>query len=311
MPVTHLFVPPYLSVGDTVKLIAPGGAVKDFEQLNHGVSFYEKHGLRVCVGKSCYRKYGGSRRTSRDDRMIAEEIEQAFSDTNIRAIFCVRGGNGCIRLPPLIAWRALRSHPKLFVGYSDISILHACLNTITGVASLHGPMTCTEFGDRGADAASHSALAKTREDFLSHVFGTHRPMRHEGRRIVGGEARGVCVGGNLASLCALCGTPYTLRAKNRILLLEEVNEPWYRCERMLWQLKYAGCFDKCLGVILGRFTPPDILREEKKETQAGLYSFFSAMPFPVIRISCVGHGAENRSVLLGGEVTIRDDCVII
>jgi len=177
-----------------------------------------------------------------------EELYAAFEDEQVRGVVAARGGAGVIQLLERLDVTRLAAHPKVFLGYSDLTFLHVLLNQ-RGLATFHGPMVAREFADGGYH----------RESLLAAVTGQGAPYVSEPDELLPlapGTASGRLVGGCLAILAAGAGTPWALRgdaAEARILLLEDVDEPPYKVDRMLRQLRAAGVFEGVRGVLLGDF----------------------------------------------------------
>lgn len=244
--------PAALRPGDLVGVCAPSGVV-DPERLARGVAALESLGLRVRVPDGL----AGAR-----DLFMAgsvqrrlEELYALCDDPDVAAIVCARGGAGALQLLPRLDPARLLAHPKVFVGYSDVTPLHVLLNA-HGHVSFHGPMVARDFADGLADLDSFTAA----------VMGTGAPLARAGEPLVplrAGAGEGIVVGGCVALLASLCGTPWALRPPSgAVLFLEDWDEPPYRLERLLWQLRVAGLFDGARAVVFGEmpgcFTGPDV-----------------------------------------------------
>jgi len=181
-----------------------------------------------------------------DERRLAE-IRGALSDDSVRAIIAARGGYGATRLLDRLSADEVRNANKLLVGFSDMTALHA-LWARARLRSIHGPMIAS-FGD-------HSTAFLQR--WIATVEGAVPEPLIDLRPMAPGRASGPLVGGNLAVLAALAGTPYAPPLAGSILFLEDVGERPYRVDRMLTTLLHAGWFEKISGILLGAFTdaPP-------------------------------------------------------
>jgi muramoyltetrapeptide carboxypeptidase len=235
--------PPALRSGDVLGLCAPSGAV-DPEALARGISTLESLGFRVKVpdGLLSRRLHSAGTVARR-----AEELQGLFLDDGVAGIVCARGGAGAIRLLPLLDAAAVLAHPKPFVGYSDVTALHLLLGA-AGLVTFHGPMVAREFADGRADVASFRRVLHGEQGQVVFESGL-RPLRE-------GRAEGVLRGGCLSLLAAAVGTPWALDSSGEatILLVEDVDEPPYRIERMLAQLHLGGCLDGVRGVVFGEMT---------------------------------------------------------
>src|SRR4029077_12620244 len=171
------------------------------------------------------------------------DLNAALTDDAIDAIWCARGGYGAMRILHQIDYAAMRRRPKPLIGYSDVTALHAAMSTRCEVVTFHGPTgraLLTPF----SRASLERALAGDDSCGAAETATT----------LYGGRARGRIVGGNLALLCALSGTPYAPDYRDTILVLEDVNEAVYRIDRMLTQLRLSGALAQCRGVVFGQFT---------------------------------------------------------
>lgn len=238
--------PPRLRHGDTVGVIAPGGAVVNRPALERGVAALEALGYRVRLAASVKARQGylaGSEALRRDD------VTAMFTSPDVRAIFCARGGYGVTRLLPLLDPLALARHPKIFVGYSDVSPLLVSLVQRGRMVAFHGPMVAADFGaddgdSVGLDEQSRSQLVGVLSEGSSLEVTIPRVMRS-------GVARGTLIGGCLSLLAATAGTPYAVRGDGAILFLEDVGEAEFRIDRMLTQLHQSGAFAGMRGLVFG------------------------------------------------------------
>lgn len=235
--------PRALRPGDLVGVAAPAGPV-DEERLARGVAELEMLGFATRVAPGVLDRQGFTAGTV-ETRL--EQLEGLVADPDVAAIACARGGAGAGRLLTRLDPSGLRTHLKPLVGYSDITWLHLALGRL-GVVSLHGPMVARELA--AGDAAYHReslwhALTGEGDPYVSQPGDLH-PLRR-------GEARGVLRGGCLSILAAAAGTPWSLQTGGQptVLFLEDVDEPPYRIDRMLLQLRESGGFDGVRGIVFG------------------------------------------------------------
>lgn len=229
-----------------------------------------------------------------DARRLAE-LERALTDPSVDAIVCARGGYGATRLLDAIAPSAVRAARKLLVGFSDVTALHA-LFARAGLCSLHGPMV-TGLGRAGEDAFSRWAAV---------VEGAPVSALEGLRRIAPGQAEGVLLGGNLAVLAALIGTPYAPPIDGAILLLEDVGEAPYRVDRMLTTLRHAGWLERVRGIVLGSFTGCDP-RADGRTVDAVLAERLADRGVPVVGGVSAGHQPSDEALPLGVRVRVDGD----
>jgi muramoyltetrapeptide carboxypeptidase len=250
------------------------------------------------------------------DERRAEEFNEAFADPEVDGVLAVRGGYGCMRMMPLIDWDVVKKNPKLLLGYSDITALHAGMNKV-GIVSFHGPGPASGLGsEKGPTEFTGKYVLQAVEATPESPAG---PYTVEVPKAVSevdsfgkGKATGRLVGGNLSLISALEGTPYAIDTDGAILVIEDVNEAPYRIDRMIQQLKLAGKLDNIKGAVLGKFTE-DFVREDKLtddqrfDTTGVLRQYFEDLGVPVLVNFPIGHYPQNCTVPLGGEVEVDAD----
>lgn len=241
--------------GDLVSLVAPSGSASDAARVETSIRALESLGLRVKASPHCADARGY---LAGEDAARAGELEAAFADPDTAAVFCLKGGYGTPRILDRIDYGIVAAHPKAFIGYSDITALHVAFYQRAGLATIHGPMPSSDMVP-DFDPDSRAALERM-------LFGggteaeAFEPcaVRNPGGRpftaLSAGIAEGPLVGGNLSLLAATMGTPYALRAEGKIVFIEDVDEAPYRIDRMLTQLRLAGVFEACAGVVFGAWT---------------------------------------------------------
>ena len=285
---TGVIVPPRLQRGDTVAVAAPSGL---FERnaLQAGVRLLASTGLQVMVPEEVHLVSG---RFAGTDRQRAELLMRLFADPQVKAIFCVRGGYGAMRVLPYLDFKALRRHPKIVVGYSDITALLAAIDRNCGFVTYHGPLVTTL-------AESNTA---TQEAFFQALFTPNPKLlkARAGGEIKAGRATATVLAGNLTTLNHLLGTPNQPRFEGRILLLEDRAEAPYRLDRMLSQMKQAGCFSGLAGLGLGSF----VSCGEEQQLFDIVSDLFDGETFPIMARLPFGHGKDNMTVPIGQSATL-------
>ena len=236
--------PKCLKPGDRIALIAPSSPVTE-EKLELSVNSVKFLGLKPVLYPSASMSHGY---LSGPDDIRAADVNDAFLNPDIDGIFCVRGGYGMTRILNKIDYKAIAKHPKLLLGYSDITGLHVALNQKCRLITLHSPMPSR--GWNTLDAVTLECLTKC---LLSpEPMGTAPDVEGEPIEVLyPGIAEGQIIGGNLSLLAATLGTPYEIDTRNKILFIEEVEERHYKIDRGLTSLALAGKFDDCAGIILG------------------------------------------------------------
>ena len=238
-----------LKKGDLIGFIGPSGAVRSEGAIERAAAETERMGFRVKLGESCGKAYGY---LSGTDELRAADLNGMFLDDEVSAVFCLKGGYGTMRMLDLIDYDAIARHPKIFVGYSDITALHIALLEKSGLATFHGPMPVSCWADGPMDDFTCASLLDSlmNPEPLGEIMN---PPGYPRRTVSSGCAEGLLVGGNLSLIVGLLGTPWELDTRGRILFIEDVGEKTYALDRMLTHLRLAGKFDDCAGIVLGDF----------------------------------------------------------
>jgi len=233
------------------------------------------------------------------DEHRADQLHRLFADPSIQAIICARGGYGSLRLLASLDFGLIRSNPKVFVGFSDISTLLSAITQQCGLVTFHGPMVTTLAG----------AGSQTRKSFVSALSADDHMIVEPDRGVTlrAGSGTGPAAGGNLTTLCHLVGTPFQPVWRGHILFIEDRGEALYRVDRMLTQLKLAGCLDGLSGLMLGSFKDCGDID--------GIYrlvmDLFDAEGLPIAAGFDIGHQSPNCTLPLGVTATLdADRCVL-
>ena len=274
-----------LTAGDLVGVIAPAGPAAP-QQLVAVEQLYARHGLRVRLYPGCDADIGY---LAGPDAVRLADLHAALADDDVAAIHCLRGGYGTMRLLDGVDTALLRAKPKLLIGYSDITALHA-LWCRQGLASLHAPMPASDLIKPGREADEAALFALLRGglragDVLAPAIGPNA-LRVEG------VAEGRLIGGNLSLVAALLGTGFEWPADGAILFLEDINEELYRVDRLLTQMRLAGVLHAVSGFVLGSFT-------EATEPTPLLREMLARLGKPLLAGWPSGHGTPNRPLPLG------------
>jgi len=287
--------PEFLKKGDTVAIVCPAGHYEG--AIEPAVKLLTDWGLRVEVGETVSARF---HRFAGTDERRAADLQQALDSPRIRAVFAGRGGYGTVRVIDRIDFSAFRENPKWLVGFSDITVLHSHVHNRLGIATLHGPMPKT-FAE-----STPAAL----ESLKNALFG--RKMSHRYEQSVfpnrPGTGAGQLIGGNLAILHSLIGSPSDGSFDGKILFIEETGEQLYTIDRMLWTLKRAKKLDRLQGLLVGGFTeiqpgsPPFGQRFEEI-----IFEKVREFDYPVAFHYPAGHLADNHSLVLGKMATLNVD----
>ncbi len=231
-----------------------------------------------------------------DDARRLSELHAALADPSVDAIVAARGGYGAMRLLPSIDLELVRTARKLLVGFSDVTALHAVWQR-AGLRSLHGSMV-----------AALGRLPEERVERWMRAVEHHVPLEgHAPTWSTRGRVVAPVVGGNLAILAALSGTPFFPPVEGAILLVEDVGEAPYRVDRMLTTLRLSGALQRCAGVVVGDFTRCDP-QEDGRDVDAVLRDRLGDLGIPVISRVPVGHADdESWEIALGGLAELDAD----
>ena len=280
--------PNALKAGDTVAVVAPAAAIER-AHLERGVNVLASMGYRVKVSERVLARSGI---LAGDDADRARELQECFADSNVKAIFCARGGYGCGRLLPLLDFDAIGSTPKIFVGFSDETFLLNALLDSSGMVSFHGPMVAMDFA-RGLSRRALEHLQGLLSGKLDRFELEAREAMHPG------SAQGEVIGGCLSVLVATIGTPFEPRFDGRILFLEDTGEKAYRIDRMLVQLRQSGALGKVAGIVFGAIRAIDGNEQETQLIARFASEQTAALGCPVLWGVEAGHGTENFTIPFG------------
>ncbi|RLP91198.1 LD-carboxypeptidase [Micromonospora sp. CV4] len=282
--------PPALRPGDTVLLVSPSGPTSP-ERVARGVELLTGWGLRPVVAPNAYARQGY---LAGADDLRAADLNAAFADPQVRGVICTRGGYGAQRVVDAIDMDAVRRDPKVVAGFSDITALQFALWRGARLAGVHGPGAAwrDERTPLRSAESLHAALMTTEPVTVTAVAGEETyPVR------VPGRATGTLLGGNLCMIAASIGTPDLPDLTGAVLLIEDVQEPPYKVDRMLTHLRRAGALDGLAGVAVGQFTDcadgwdttiVDVLGER-----------LGGLGVPVLGGLPIGHGPGQLTVPVG------------
>ena len=274
-----------LRPGARIGVVAPAGCV-DEASLLAGVAAIQAQGFEVELAPGIYARNGY---LAGDASARARELFDFFRRRDIAAIFCARGGFGSIRL--LQDWsEEIGKFPKVFVGYSDVTVLLNWLRHAGKMVTFHGPMVAMDLA---------CGLNDRCKDYLWRVLcGETRVWKIElGEVVRPGNIEAEMMGGCLSILVTTLGTAYEIDTRGKLLFLEDVGERPYRVERMLTHLKMAGKLEGVAGVVFGDFT--DCAGEGPRGVGEVIVDLFHDAPYPVVMGLPAGHGAENLALPFG------------
>lgn len=287
---TKATIPAPLRDGDRIAIVSPSGPV-DSALVYAAADTLRGQGYRVDIFPSALGKCG---QYAASDSARLADLSAALTDSTVRAILCSRGGYGAVHLLDSLSALPLERDPKWLIGFSDISALHALLAS-RGIASIHGNM------------CKHIALGPDDEDnatFLAMLRG-YRPAYEFAPDSLNhcGQASGRLLGGNLAVIAELINTPYDVIQPSTILFIEDVEEPIYKIERIMYQLRLSGVLPRLGGLIVGQFT--GYRPNDSYETMERMIADMTApYTYPVAFNVPIGHVDHNVPVIQSAEVTL-------
>jgi muramoyltetrapeptide carboxypeptidase len=283
--------PPRLKPGDTIGIVSPAGPF-DPEKFMKGKTVLESIGFQTFFDEGIFQKHGFLAGT---DIQRSDQVNRLFADPTVQAIACARGGYGSMRILSFLDFETIQTHPKIFLGFSDISALLSVLYDQCGLVTFHGPVVTTlAYATEKTIMAMKTALTSVAPLEL---------IPEDGTVIKPGVCSGILAGGNLTTLCHLVGTSYSPNFKGKILLLEDVGEMPYRIDRMLTQMKLAGCFNGIAGLILGAFKECGHLNEIVEIFD----NIFEDADIPILAGFDMGHGEHNLTIPMGLGATLDTD----
>ena len=291
-------LPKALRPGDAVAVVAPSGPISP-EKLEVGLDFLRSWKLEPVVFPHVLDR-AGYLAGSDEDRLA--DLTAAFSDPGIAGIFCARGGYGTMRFLPRLDVDLIEAHPKVFVGFSDITVLQMIFRNRAALPTFSAPMIA------GTQIAHITEGEKEHYHRLLFEPKYRGLLPGRGRALKPGKARGLLFGGNLTMLIHLAAIGELPDLRDAILLIEDVNEPPYRIDRALTTLKLAGKLAGVRGILAGQFVGVD-------PTESGriLLDILGGLSVPIIGDFPIGHGERNVAVPFGipVEIDAAKGCVSI
>lgn len=287
-------IPPYLQQGDTIGIVCPSGYMP-YEKAETCIATLQQWGFKVKVGKTLGKQNQTNYFSGTDEERLID-LQSMLDDKDIKAILCGRGGYGLSRIIDKIDFNTFLTNPKWIIGFSDITILHAHINQLYGIATLHAPMAAA-FNDGGYENEYVGSLYKALVgDNTSYNCETHHLNRE-------GVAKGELIGGNLSIVAHLTGTKSGYQSTSgKILFLEDVGEYLYNIDRLFIQLKRSGLLDNLAGLVIGGFTDlKDTIIPYGSNVYTIISQHLSEYNYPVCFNFPVGHQTNNYALKVGGE----------
>jgi len=279
----RLVVPAFLRKGDTIGIITPASPY-DSGLLMEGRKILRHWGFQVRLGRA---GFGKKHYLAGSDRERAEELTEFFLDPEIKAVICSRGGYGTLRLLEHLDFKSLAKVPKIFMGFSDITVLLLAFWQKTRLMTFHGPMLTT------LNRVKPPVLNRVRETLEGNFQVTVQLPRRG--CLYPGQGSGFLLGGNLTLLTHLIGTPFEPQWDQAVLFLEDEGEDLYRLDRLFMHLRLSGVLGRISALLLGRFVP----EERKSQFLKMIREVLGHPDIPVWSGLPVGHGDQNIPLPIG------------
>lgn len=297
-------LPPPPAPGGCIGVVSPAGPAAP-EVAAQVEGWLAARGWRARLYPGCCERHRGYLAGS-DDRRL-DDLHAAFADPAVDAIVCLRGGYGSARLLDRIDWELVERHAKPFVGYSDITALHIAFTQLCGFATWHAPMLASDLLRPDGAASEQAWLA-----VLGQPWPAGRTLPHGEatlRTVVEGIACGPLVGGNLATIVSLAGTPWAIDTRGALLFIEDVGEDLYKVDRMLTQLRLAGTLQVAAGFVVGSFSGA----RDGGDASALVEEFLRPLGKPALAGWPAGHCTPHWPLPIGAAVRLDADrrCLVL
>lgn len=284
-----------LQKGDKVAVLAPCGQIGDISKIQPALDYLKSLGLNPILGKHVFDTY---RYMAGTDEQRAEDVNCAFADSQIKAIFCVRAAAGGTRILPFIDYNSARRNPKPVIGFCDNAALQIALRKKSGIVSYNGFVMSYDFKDNKLDSLINDNLQKLLNGKTFNI--------KSGKTFNPGSTDGELICCNLSVLTKMAGTPYFPDLSQKILLIEDVHESIYRIDLMLQQLRQQPCFAELKGIIFGQFTDSKS-SDEDGHLDDCFNDFLQDLNIPALKDFNFGHTVSRHVLPQGGTVKLDAD----
>ncbi len=317
---SSITLPAYLKSDDAIAIVAPARKIV-LEEIKPAIDLFKSWGLKVVLGQNLFCSYNQFAGTEKER---AADMQWALDDKKIKAIFCARGGYGCVRIIDMLDFSTFVKHPKWIVGFSDITVFHSHVHNL-GIGSMHAAMPYNlskTFRNFNLEIKEHKRKAITNyklqitngaafnfqvTTLKNSLFGESlsysiksNPLNRKGK------AEGILVGGNLSILYSLMGSNSEIDTKGKILLIEDLDEYLYHIDRMMMNLKRSGKLSRLAGLIVGGMND---MKDNKvafsKTAEQIISEAVSEYKYPVCYNFPTGHIENNGSLILGQLVELK------
>jgi muramoyltetrapeptide carboxypeptidase len=290
-----VLIPAPLLPGGTIGICAPSGPVQP-ERLEKAISELRAEGYTVVTSPSVFSQYG---LFAAPDSVRAAELEEMFSRRDVDAVFCTRGGVGASRLLDVLDTARLAASHKPFLGFSDVTALQWLLHKRHRFVSFQGPLA-VEWDGSISERTRRRAFSVLAGQSNADLLGD---LPRDDVQVLRGAGRmaGHLMPGNLTMICTLLGTPYLPDLTGAVLVIEDVNEPLYRVDRMLFHLRNAGILSKLSGLLAGELCAS---KEDTEAVKASLLDACRGTDYPIVSGLPFGHGPERVTLPVGLPVAV-------
>ena len=284
---TVRILPQRLKKGDLIGLVTPGSPITE-EQLQETILTLEGLGFRVYYRDSVLSEYGYF---AGPDKERAAELMHMFEHPDVNGVWCVRGGYGSIRILNHLDFEQIRLHPKVFIGYSDITALLTSIYEKTGLVTFHGPLGISDFNSFALESLTSVVMDPVRRYryLYEREDETTDNPEYDLYSLHGGMAEGELIGGNISVLDSMIGSRFEPDFKGRIVYLEEVEEKTYRVDKMLFHLLEATNLKKAAGIVMGVFEECNINDEPRLTLKQAIDDLLKPLGIPVSYGLSFGH----------------------
>ena len=289
----NLIKPERLKVGDTIGVLATSGAYTgNKDSILQAVNYFEKRGYNIVLSENIFCK---DRYLAGNDEKRVEELHKFFTNDHIKAIICLRGGYGAIRLINKIDYTIIRNNPKIFCGYSDVTALNAMFLKRAGLITFSGPMILSDF-------AKETCNVYTSQEFFNALTNDSLSYRID-KIYRKGDAKGIFWGGNLSTLVSLCGQDF-IPDEKFIFFTEDLNEPVYKIDKMFQQLINIEKFSKNIqALVLGDFIGLD----NDAWFEVLIDEIGDKLKIPVVKKNGITHLSRKITIPYGAETILENE----
>ena len=285
-----------LKKGDTIGVIAPSSSVedKDIEKINESTKLMEDFGLQIKFSNNFYNNTFGYSATPQEK---AQDLNNMFADSSIKAIFAAKGGANSNSMFEYIDYELIKNNPKILCGFSDTTSILNVINDKTGIITYHGP-TFKSLTSWDTDYAYKQVIKK----FVDNNWNLYE-KGEEFFTVKPGMAEGKLIGGNLSMINNLCSGKYEIDFKDKILFIEELSFETYPelVSNYLYNMRQNGVFDKIKGVWVGNYNGEVPLENILLDVLEDKYNF------PIIKSNNFGHVDSKQIIPIGVIAKIDTD----